>query len=150
MVKLMTVIFIIFCVRLNAYAAPVKITKPLQRRPSQESGEAYLANSTFVNFLKCSLEKSEPEVLKCIKRYFTADSSNAKILRYSEALYIAKEYTELFYCDEEIKKKVEIFEEKDYDFFLCFQSTIVPSERKTGTVYFKKTNGMPKIYRIQM
>ncbi|MNK94322.1 hypothetical protein D3C87_1145210 [compost metagenome] len=149
--KVFTFIAVIISLHLTAYAAgKVKINKTTQRRPSQESGDAYLANSSFLGFLNCSGSKTEAETLKCVKRYFTPETSESKILRYSEALYIAKEYSELFYCDDETKKKIEAFEEKDYDFYLCFQSSIVPSEQKIGTAYFKKSSGMPKINRLQM
>jgi hypothetical protein len=150
MIKKYFILMLSLIVGSIAFAKEIKIIKPTERRPSQSGGEDTLANSSFIGFLKCSASKTEPETLKCIRRYFTAETSDAMILRYSEALLVASEYTELYHCDDKKKKTIEVFEEKTYDFFLCFQSNMVSDSDKPGVAYFKKSSGMPKLMRLQM
>ncbi len=151
MSKIICSFLIVFASIANAEMAKIKIKKAPFRQPSQSMSDAYMANSSFVGFLKCTSDK-EAEELKCIKRYFSPKTNEAMILRYSEALHIAGEYTELYYCDDEQKQKIEVlFPEKDYDFFLCFQSDIKGEKSSEGTAFFEKgKGGMPKIVRLRM
>jgi hypothetical protein len=87
--------------------------------------------------------------LSCAKSFFFDKLSEEQKRAYLEALVIASEFSEPFYCDKETEKMVTSLEKDKYDFFLCFNSNM-SSENRKGVVFFVKQRGMPRISKIKM
>ena len=130
--------------------AKVKINKTENRKPASDT-DAYLGAMNFVNFLKCgkSEEIKHAERFNCAKGFLSDKMSEEQKKAYLDALVIATEFSEPYYCDKETQKMVGNLETSKYDFFLCFNSDMASPERKS-MVFFVNERGMPRISKIKM
>ena len=128
----------------------VKILKTTKRTPAGDT-DAYLAGMNFVGFLNCSKNglDEQKKAEDCVKGFMSQTLNAGNRLRYMEAFSIASEFSEPYYCDEEMNDRIKRLEKSRYDLYLCFNSNL-RGEPSAGVVFFVNERGMPRIVKIKM